>query len=178
VRICAGDRLLLGGPSGCGKSTLAAVLAGYRLPEAGLLLLGGLDRATLGAEGWRRRVALAPQFHDNHVLMGTFAFNLLMGRGWPPRLADLAEAESVCRALGLGPLLERMPAGLHQLVGETGWQLSHGEKSRLYLARALLQGADVIILDESFAALDPLTLARALAFVLEKSPTLLVIAHP
>ena len=60
-----------------------------------------------------------------------------------------------CRALGLGPLLDRMPGGIYQMVGETGWQLSHGEKSRLYIARALLQSADLTILDESFAALDP-----------------------
>src|SRR5207249_12333944 len=146
-----GARILLRGPSGGGKSTLAALLAGLRAPAAGLLLWDGLDPGTLGAPGWRRRVALAPQFHENHVLMGTFAFNLLMGRGWPPRQADLEEAERVCRALDLGPLLDRMPAGLHQLVGETGWQLSHGERSRLYLARALLQGADVLLLDERLA---------------------------
>jgi ATP-binding cassette subfamily B protein len=178
VRICAGDRLLLEGPSGGGKSTLAALLAGCRLPQAGLLLLDGLDRETLGAGGWRRRVVLAPQFHENHVLMGTFASNALMGRGWPPRDGDLEEAERICRTLELGPLLDRMPAGLQQLVGETGWQLSHGEKSRLYIARALLQRADLIILDESFAALDPHTLRKTLALVLEWAPTVLVIAHP
>jgi ATP-binding cassette subfamily B protein len=178
VRIAEGDRLLLEGPSGGGKSTFAALLAGCRIPESGLLLLGGLDRDTLGAESWRRRVVVAPQFHDNHVLMGTLAFNALLGRGWPPRQADLEEAEGICRALELGSLLERMPAGLQQVVGETGWQLSHGEKSRLYIARALLQRADIIILDESFAALDPQTLRRTLALVLEKSPTVLVIAHP
>jgi ATP-binding cassette, subfamily B, bacterial len=71
-----------------------------------------------------------------------------------------------------------MPAGLLQLGGETGWQLSHGERSRLYIARALLQRADVIILDESFAALDPETLRRALRCVLNPAPTLLVIVHP
>ena len=178
VRICAGDRVLLEGASGGGKSTLAALLAGCRVPTSGLLLLDGLDRETLGAEGWRRRVVVAPQFHENHVLMGTFAFNALMGRGWPPRRADLEEAERVCRALELGPLLDRMPAGMQQIVGETGWQLSHGEKSRLYLARALLQQAEVIILDESFAALDPQTLQRTLRFVLAKVATVLVIAHP
>ena len=48
-----------------------------------------------------------------------------------------------------------MPAGLFQPVGETGWQLSHGERSRIYMARALLQGADLVVLDESFAELDP-----------------------
>jgi ATP-binding cassette, subfamily B, bacterial len=110
--------------------------------------------------------------------MGTLAFNALMGRDWPPRLDDLDEAERVCRALGLGPLLERMPAGLHQMVGETGWQLSHGERSRLYIARALLQRTDILILDESLAALDPQTLRRALDFVIEEAPTVLIIAHP
>jgi ATP-binding cassette subfamily B protein len=178
VQIAVGDRLLLEGPSGGGKSTLAAVLAGGRAPDSGLLLLGGLDPATVGAADWRRRVVLAPQFHENHVLMGTFAFNVLLGRDWPPRQADLEEAERICRALGLGPLLDRMPAGLQQMVGETGWQLSHGEKSRLYLARALLQRADLLILDESFAALDPENLHRALSFVLTQAPSLVVIAHP
>jgi ATP-binding cassette subfamily B protein len=178
LRIRAGDRLLLEGPSGGGKSTLAALLSGLRVPESGLLLLGGLDRQTLGTEGWRRGVVAAPQFHENHVLTETFAFNLLMGRRWPPRPEDVEAAENVCRELGLDDLLSRMPAGLLQLVGETGWQLSHGERSRLYIARALLQGADVIVLDESFAALDPETLRRALHCVLERAPTLLVIAHP
>ena len=178
LRIDAGDRILLEGPSGGGKSTLAMLLAGSRSPDSGLILLRGLDRKTLGAEAWRRHVLIAPQFHENHVLMGTFAFNLLMGRGWPPRQRDLEEAEDVCHALGLGALLERMPAGLQQLVGETGWQLSHGERSRLYIARALLQGADLVIFDESFAALDPHTLHQALGCVLERAPTLMVIAHP
>ena len=178
LRICAGDRLLLEGPSGGGKSTLASLLSGLRVPESGLLLLRGLDRHTLGAEGWRRRVVAAPQFHENHVLTETFAFNLLMGRRWPPQPADVEAAEHVCRELGLDDLLSRMPAGLWQLVGETGWQLSHGERSRLYMARALLQEADLVILDESFAALDPETLQRCLRCVLKRAATVLVIAHP
>ena len=178
LQIRAGDQLLLEGPSGGGKSTLASLLMGLRSPETGLLLMRGLDLATIGAQGWRRRVVAAPQFHENHVLTGSFAFNLLMGRRWPPQPGDLEEAEAVCRRLGLGDLLDRMPAGLMQMVGETGWQLSHGERSRLYIARALLQCADLIILDESFAALDPESLHKALSYVLEQAPTLLVIAHP
>jgi ATP-binding cassette subfamily B protein len=178
LRITDGDRLLLEGPSGGGKSTLASLLAGCRTADAGLLLFRGLDRETLGSHGWRRQVVLAPQFHENHVFLGTFAFNALMGRGWPPTDSDLQEALSVCRSLGLGPLLERMPAGPLQMVGETGWQLSHGERSRLYLARALLQEGSLLILDESFAALDPQTLHQTLTFVLQRAATVLVIAHP
>jgi ATP-binding cassette subfamily B protein len=178
LRIREGDRLLLEGESGGGKSTLASLLTGLRKPESGLLLLGGLDYQTIGAPGWRKRVVSAPQFHENHVLTGTFAFNLLMGRAWPPSEKDIAEAEEVCRALGLGDLLERMPAGLQQMVGETGWQLSHGERSRLFMARALLQRADLVILDESFGALDPATLRRCLQTTLGRARTLMVIAHP
>jgi ATP-binding cassette subfamily B protein len=178
LQIGQGDRLLLEGPSGGGKSTLAAVLAGLRAPESGLLLLWGYDRSSLGAEAWRQRIAVAPQFHENHVFTGTLAFNLLMGRRWPATPADLREAEEICRELGLGDLIRRMPSGLQQIVGESGWQLSHGERSRLYIARALLQNADLMILDESFAALDPETLALSLRCVLQRAPTLLVIAHP
>ena len=178
LRILAGDKILLEGPSGSGKSTLASLLVGLRQPESGLLLLRGLDRQTLGDENWRRMVVAAPQFHENHVMAETFAFNLLMGRRWPARHEDLEEAEAVCRELGLGELIDRMPAGMLQMVGETGWQLSHGERSRLYIARALLQHTELVVLDESFAALDPENLRRALGSVLERASTLVVVAHP
>ncbi len=172
------DRILLEGPSGGGKSTLASLLTGLRIPESGRLLLWGGHQTTIGLNEWRRRVVTAPQFHENFVLTETFAFNLLMGRRWPALEDDLKEAEEICQELGLGDLLERMPAGFQQMVGESGWQLSHGERSRLYIARALLQQADLIILDESFAALDPENLQRALQCVLRRAPTLVVIAHP
>jgi len=178
LSISAGDRLLLEGPSGGGKSTLASLLTGMLRPESGLLLAHGLDRQTLGSQGWLRRVASAPQFHENHVLTGTFAFNLLMGKdGWLTE-KDNQEAEAICKELGLGPLLEKMPAGMLQMVGESGWQLSHGERSRLYIARALLQGSDVLVFDESFAALDPENLRLALNCVLDRASTVMVIAHP
>jgi ATP-binding cassette, subfamily B, bacterial len=173
-----GDRILLEGPSGGGKTTLASLLSGLRQPESGLLLVGGLDRHTLGTERWRKRVAAAPQFHENHIVTDTLAFNLLMGRRWPPTAADMNEAESLCRELGLGDLLDTMPSGILQMVGEGGWQLSHGERSRVFIARALLQGADLVILDESFAALDPENLRTALECTLERANTLMVIAHP
>jgi len=178
LHIKAGDRILLEGPSGGGKSTLTSLLTGLRLPESGLLLINGLDRQTLGEKGWRHRITAAPQFHENHVFTEAFAFNLLMGRRWPPNPDDLKEAEEICHELGLGELLNRMPAGMMQTVGETGWQLSHGEKSRLYIARALLQKSELIVLDESFASLDPETLAQSMLCVLKRANTLFVIAHP
>jgi ATP-binding cassette, subfamily B, bacterial len=66
---------------------------------------------------------------------------------------------------------------LFQLVGETGWQLSHGERSRVFIARALLQNADLVVLDESFAELDPESLHDCLTQAAAMSNTLLVVAH-
>lgn len=173
-----GDRILLGGPSGGGKTTFVSLLSGMREPESGLLLSNGLDRATLGALAWRKRIAAAPQFHENHILTETLAFNLLLGSRWPPTETGMEEAETVCRELGLGDLLDSMPSGLMQMVGEGGWQLSHGERSRVFIARALLQSADLVILDESFAALDPENTKLALEATIARAKTLMVIAHP
>ena len=177
LQIALGDRVVLEGASGGGKSTLVSVLAGVREPSSGSVLIRGLDRKIVGAAEWTRRLAAAPQFHENHVLAETFAFNLFLGRPTVLGPADFEEAQAICGELGLGEVLERMPAGMLQMVGETGWQLSHGERSRLYIARALLQDADLVILDESFAALDPENLKRAVECVVKRARSLLVIAH-
>lgn len=177
VRIAEGERILVSGTSGGGKSTLMALLSGMRQPDTGLLLLRGFDRPTLGGDAWRKRVVAAPQFHENHVLTGTFGFNAFMGPGWPPSREDYARTQQICRELGLGDLLDRMPGGIDQTVGDTGWQLSHGEKSRLYIARTLLQNPDVVILDENFAALDPDNLKQAMECALKHAKTLVVVAH-
>ncbi len=177
LEIRPGERVRIDGPSGAGKSTLASVLAGHRQPASGLLLLWGLDRATLGTAGWRRRVVAVPQLHENHLFADTLAFNLLLGRGWPPAAGDLVEAAAVCRELGLGGLLEGLPAGLEQRIGEAGLQLSDGEASRVCLGRALLQGADLLILDESLAALDPETRLRVIEVVKRRAGAVVLIAH-
>jgi ATP-binding cassette subfamily B protein len=177
LRIRTGDRVLLDGVSGSGKSTLVSLLAGLRRPQDGTLLLHGRSLADIGEQQWRRQIVLAPQFHENHLILGSLAFNLLLGRGWPAGPSDLDDARAVCRRLGLGPLLDRMPAGLQQIVGETGWQLSHGERSLVFLARTLLQGSDLIILDETFGALDPLTRHQALIVAAEAAPALIVVDH-
>jgi ATP-binding cassette, subfamily B, bacterial len=173
-----GDFILLEGGSGGGKSTFASILAGFRQPSSGLVLASGLDWQTLGEEGWRRRIVAAPQYHENHILSASFAFNLLMGRAYPHTRQDLKEAWDLCIDLGLGPLLSRMPSGMETMIGETGWQLSQGERSRVFLGRALLQGGDLVMLDESFAALDPDNMRQCLECVFKRAKTLLVIAHP
>ena len=178
LTINRGDFVLVEGGSGSGKSTLAAVLAGLRRPTAGVILAGGLDRQTLGDDVWRHRIAMVPQYHENHILSAPLGFNVLLGRAFPHSAGDLEDARAVCDELGLGPLLERMPAGFDQMVGETGWQLSQGERSRVFLARALLQDADVVLLDETLAALDPENLRQCLDCVMRRAKTLLVIAHP
>lgn len=172
-----GDRVLIEGRSGSGKSTLGALLCGLRQPSGGLLLLGGFDHHSLRPERWRQRVASVPQSHDNHILSAPLLFNIAMARRWPPSNADVQELEQICIELGLGPVLARMPAGLQQMVGDSGWQLSQGERARVCVARALAQQADVRILDESFATLDPETLDRVLECILRRSETLLVVSH-
>ncbi len=172
--LCRGDRVILAGASGAGKSTLATALAGLLPPSQGQITLDGSHPAD---PGWRDRVGLVPQHGDNHVLLAPVAFNLLMGRAWPPSESDLEEAAAVCADLGLGPLLQRMPAGLGQTIGETGWRLSQGERARVCLARALLADHDVLILDEPLGALDPQTARSVLDVVRRRARTLVVISQ-
>jgi len=172
-----GDRVLVEGRSGAGKSTLGSILCGLRQPSGGLLLLGGFDHHSLRSERWRQRVASVPQGHENHILSAPLLFNIAMARRWPPSDADVSEYQSICSELGLDALLLRMPAGIQQMVGDSGWQLSHGERARVCVARALAQQADIRVLDESFAALDPETLDRVLECILRRSQTLLVVSH-
>ncbi|MBZ0112971.1 MAG: ABC transporter ATP-binding protein/permease [Thermoanaerobaculia bacterium] len=175
LSVFPGDRILLRGASGSGKSTLAAIAASLRDQDAGLRLVHGLDLPAHGTRQWRRTIALAPQFHENHLFSDTLAFNLLMAGRWPPSSQDLEEAEELCHALGLGDLLGRMPAGLFQPIGDTGWRLSHGESGRVFLARALLQSPELLILDETLGALDPESHRRALEVVDQRVSSVVVV---
>ena len=94
------------------------------------------------------------------------------------RWTRLEEAETVCRELGLGPLIDRMPAGMLQGVPETGWQRSQGERSRLFMFRALLQKSEMVVLDETYAALDPEKLRPGPGMRPQARQPLLVVAHP
>jgi ATP-binding cassette subfamily B protein len=175
VRVHRGEKVLVTGPSGGGKTTLFKLLGGEMRAGSGVILVEGNDPHIVSQEEWREHVASAPQFHENYVFAQPLAFNL------DPRgeLANASpEAEAICAELGLDGVIARMPQGYAQLLGETGWQLSHGERSRLFIARALLQGADLFLFDESFGALDPETQAKTLECVRKRARTLMVIAHP
>jgi len=177
LAIAPHERLLMTGPSGSGKSTIAAVMSGRTQQDSGVVLSGGVDRHIVGLRQWRRLVCYVPQAGTNHVLTETFAFNLLLGRPWPPTPRDLADAQDVARALGLDGLLERMPAGMMQMVGEGGWTLSQGEKARLFIARGILQRARLLIADEVLSPLDAANALKTLDALEQHDGRLLLIAH-
>jgi ATP-binding cassette subfamily B protein len=177
LAIAPRERLLMTGRSGSGKSTMAAVMSGRTPQDSGVVLSGGVDRHIVGLRQWRRLVCYVPQAAANHVLTETFAFNLLLGRAWPPNPRDLADAEEVARALGLDDLLERMPAGMMQMVGEGGWTLSQGEKARLFIARGLLQRARLLIADEVLSPLDAGNALKTLDALERHDGRLMLIAH-
>ena len=145
-----GRWLAVTGPSGSGKSTLLSVLLGFLPPAAGRALVTG-------------RAAWCPQ--EAHLFDSTIRGNLMLGRpsgNGAPTLAD-DELESVLAAVGLAGLVARLPAGLDTRIGPGGAFLSGGERQRLAVARTLLTGAEVILLDEPTAHLDAESAAAMLA---------------
>jgi ATP-binding cassette subfamily B protein len=158
-----GERVVVTGPSASGKTTLAGIVGGLRRPGRGSVAGGGV---------------LVPQAGDNHVLLASVACNVLLGRPWPPAPADVERAEHVLARLGLAGVVARMPMGLGQPVGDCGWRLSHGERARLHLARAVLHDPRVVVVDEAFGALDPATLDEVMTALDDLVGTLIVVAHP
>ncbi|PSR21678.1 MAG: hypothetical protein C7B45_09750 [Sulfobacillus acidophilus] len=175
IVLSPGDRVVISGPSGSGKSTQLALLARLREATNGTLILAGLEASAVAPTEWRRKVVLVPQTHENHLFGASVAFNLFLGKAWPPQKSDLDKVFPLLTDLGLQELLLRMPAGLGQILGETGWQLSQGERSRLWLVRALLQQPDVLLLDEGLDVMDPEVRLRVISF-LERFPGAVVVA--
>lgn len=171
------ERVVVTGQSGSGKSTIGELIGGRLTADKGSILLNGLDYPSTGFGLWQQAVCCVPQSQRNHIYSGTLEFNLLVGRAWPPAAADRAAAVSVCESLGLMPLIEKLPAGLQQMVGDSGWQLSQGEKARVYIARALLQQPAVLLLDEPLDALDGANAGLALEALSRHRNPLIIIAH-
>jgi ATP-binding cassette, subfamily C, bacterial CydC len=168
-----GRRVALIGASGAGKSTLVAALLGFLRPERGTVRLGGVDLADLDPAVLRRTVAVCAQ--DAHVFDSTLRNNLLIAR---PDATD-AELHGALRQARLADWAGAQPRGLDTMVGERGAQLSGGERQRLALARAVLSGAPVLLLDEPTAHLDEPT-AAALTRDLQAATsgrTVLLVTH-
>ncbi|ALE05552.1 hypothetical protein AL755_08750 [Arthrobacter sp. ERGS1:01] len=134
------------GPSGSGKSTLLAVLLGFLAPEAGRYTLND----TAANAETLRNIAWCPQ--EAYLFNSTLRGNLALARPAtsPP---DDAELESVLETVGLGPWLAGLPDGLETRVGPGGHSLSGGQRTRVAVARTLVAGAGVVLLDEPTAHL-------------------------
>ena len=168
-----GRRVAVVGPSGAGKSTLAALILRFWDPSSGRITLGGHDVRGYSQDGLRALIGVVSQ--DAHVFNGTLRSNLLLAR---PEATDDDLRRVIARAR-LSELVERLPDGLDSLLGEQGLKLSGGERQRLSVARTLLKGAPLLVLDEPTANLDPETESELLDAVYElmQDRATLVITH-
>lgn len=173
LEIPAGRITVLVGPSGAGKTSLADLAVGLLRPTAGRVCVDGIPLPELDLRAWRRQIGYVPQemllVHDS-ILM-----NVTLGE------AGLGEAE-VRRALrdaGAEEFVDRLPEGLQTRVGEKGSLLSGGQRQRLAIARALVHGPRLLVLDEATTALDPATEAAICRTVtrLRGEMTILAITH-
>ncbi|MFZ5754947.1 MAG: ABC transporter ATP-binding protein/permease, partial [Bacillota bacterium] len=168
-----GERVALVGISGAGKSTIAHLLLRFIEPTGGKILVNGIPLDDLSPEEWRRYVALVPQ--NPYLFYGTVSENISLGR---PQ-ASLDEVMAAARLAGAHEFILRLPQGYHTPVGDGGMGLSGGQAQRLVIARAFLQDAPFLILDEATAGLDPereWEVQKALESLM-KGRTVLVIAH-
>jgi thiol reductant ABC exporter CydD subunit len=149
LRVGSGGRVALVGPSGSGKSTALHAILGLVPVSSGRILAGGVDLAAMEPDEWRRRVSWVPQ--RPHLFSGTVLDNLRLGN---PGADEDAVAGAV-RTAGLTEVLARLPDGLATALGEGGSTLSAGERHRVAIARAVLHGGGVVLLDEIGSHLDP-----------------------
>ena len=149
LTLSPGEQIVITGASGSGKSTLLAVLCGFVTPRSGRLLLGGESCDFVELASRRASISLAPQ--RPHIFKGTVRHNLLLGSGSHERDGEIID---VLAAVGLSHLIAD---GLDAQLAEEGRSLSSGERQRIGLARVLLQGRQLVLLDEATSHLDPLT---------------------
>ncbi len=142
LEIAAGEFFALLGPSGCGKTTLLRMLAGFEVPDAGRVLIDGIDMADVPP--YRRPVNMMFQSYalfPHMSVADNIAFGLKQARLPAREIAD--RVASILELVKLAPLAKRRPQ-----------QLSGGERQRVALARALAKEPKLVLLDEPLAALD------------------------
>jgi ATP-binding cassette subfamily B protein len=171
--IHAGKFCAIIGPSGSGKSTLLNLLAGFQSPSSGSITLGDVAIEDIGTRNLYQSLLHVGQ----HVQLfsGTLRENLLIADNQATDEVLFLALESV----GLRQLVNNLPLGLEQPIGENGMYLSGGEKQRLSIARALLRRADILLLDEPTSALDSDTQAKVLESLHQvyKNKTIVMVAH-
>ncbi|MFD0663385.1 ABC transporter ATP-binding protein [Thermocatellispora tengchongensis] len=161
------------GPSGAGKSTLASLLPRFYDVTGGAIRIGGADVRDIPAQTLLSSMSLV--FQDVALLRDTVAENIRVGRPG----ADDEDVRRAAMAAQIHEVIERLPQGYETVLGADGGGLSGGERQRLTIARAILSGAPVVVLDEATAALDPdsETAVQQALSKLVAGKTVLVIAH-
>jgi ATP-binding cassette, subfamily C, bacterial len=165
----------LAGPSGVGKSTTVDLVVGLYQPQAGRILVDGIDMREIELQQWRRLLGYVPQevtlFHD------TIFRNVSL---WEEGVSEEDVMAALCAA-GARGFVQELPDGLHQIVGERGHRLSGGQRQRISIARALLHKPRLLILDEATTGLDPQTESEICdtiqSICRERRLTVLAISH-
>ena len=168
-----GQRVAIVGPTGCGKTTLINLLMRFYDPQEGSIHIEGVDTRCMSRKALRRNVGMVLQ--DTWLKTGTIRENIAMGK---PDATDeeIIEAAKKARAHGF---IRRLPKGYDTQIGESGGNLSQGEKQLLCIARVMLSLPPMLILDEATSSIDTRTELRIQkAFdTMMKGRTSFVVAH-
>lgn len=168
-----GSTVALVGATGAGKSTVIDLLFRFHDPQKGRVLLGGRDIRELPLSFLRSQMALVAQ--EAYLFYDTVEMNLRLGK--PD--ANQEELFSAARAANAHDFISALPQGYQTVIGERGVLLSGGERQRIAIARALLKGAPILLLDEPTSNIDAEneeTIQDALGR-LQAQRTVLIIAH-
>jgi thiol reductant ABC exporter CydC subunit len=172
-RVAPGRRVALIGRSGAGKSSALHVLLHFLEASSGRASIGGVDVRLITRSGMATQVAWLAE--ETHLFAASLAGNLRLAR---PEATD-EELVAALDQVGLMGWYRSLPDGPRTLLGSGGRDLSAGERQRLGMARALLSGADLLLLDEPTAHLDPWSSGQVLAELLGSagSRSVLVVSH-
>lgn len=168
-----GEMIALVGPSGAGKTTLVNLLPRFYDPQAGQILIDGVDVRDVSLRSLRRQIGIVPQ--ENTLFSGTIAQNIAFGQAQ----FDLQDVEKAARIANAHQFITQFSQGYHTWVGERGVNLSGGQKQRIAIARAVLLNPSILILDEATSALDSESEAlvqEALERIMQER-TVFIIAH-
>ena len=173
LTIPAGGTTALVGQSGAGKSTILNILLRFIDYESGSVTVGGYELRSIHSDDARSLIACVQQ--RDHLFDTTVRDNLLLADGNSTDLELLA----ACTAAGFDRVIDALPLGLDERVGENGNRLSGGERQRLMIARALLADAPILILDEATEHLDRELAVRVMSGIRDwrKGRTTVVIVH-